>query len=289
MFVQYKRIHFFFSFSEQTMMHPAALATLFLGMLLAHQIEAGLTSFEMDLNSAVCPDLHPIITNVVYTSNEHALWQSNVTSVYMAFWYFSHEGSCDEAEEPVVSLKCTNGGNLTVLAGSNQVAYCAKTDGYASEATCGTEARKSSGHAVKFSCSAETVQETTAQATVLEQNETCVGGGWGKLPGTDWGNGILLSLECKDDVDISNQTVVHINGTCTPSFTGLPNHSCKSEYSCKNGNCQDGIHSIPDTTSAITNADCGIYSSFSSSPIWSPMAVNLTTASFKLRGSSLSH
>jgi hypothetical protein len=129
------------------------------------------------LNSAECPDLHPVITNVVYTSHEHELWQSNVTSFYMAFWYFSREGSCAEAEEPVVSLKCTNGGNLTVLAASNHVSYCEKMDGYASEANCGTEALRSSGHTVKFSCSAETVQETTAQATVLEQSETCVGGG----------------------------------------------------------------------------------------------------------------
>jgi hypothetical protein len=269
------------------MIHPAAFATLFLGLLTAHQIEAGLSSFEIDLNSVECPDLHPATTSLVYTSHEqHELWQSNVTSFYMAFWYFSHEGSCAEAEEPVVSLKCTDGGNLTVLAGSDHVAYCKKVNGYASEATCGTKAFQSSGHAVKFSCSAETVQETTAQATMLEQSETCVGGEKGVLAGTDWGRGILLSLECNDNVDISKHKVVHINGTCTPSVPGLPNHSCKDGYSCKQGNCTEGIRTIPDTTSAITTADCA---SFVSSSIRPSVTLNLTASSLKLRGSSRSH
>jgi hypothetical protein len=163
--------------------------------------------------------------------------QDAITSNYTAYWYVVRDGTCSDADQPTVSLKCTNGGTAAVTALSSFVSTEKISD---SEYSCSTSGEESS-HAVDFSCSGDTLQDTMASATIPEQSSDC-------LSGTDagnWGQAIQLTLVCGDKSFSQNETCNPLNST----LDGF----CAMGFDCVSS-CGE-VTSV-DLSSVITNNAC---------------------------------
>lgn len=135
---------------------------------------------------AVCeaskPKVHSSLKDVPSPANSVAVQhrglrtlQGTMTSSYTAVWYFVHEGSCNGATEPSIILSCDGGDGISVETQS-QFVICESSDETGLTAECTTEAVASSGHAVDFTCTGASLDETTAKATIPEQVSGCLGG-----------------------------------------------------------------------------------------------------------------
>lgn len=167
--------------------------------------------------------------------------QDAITSNYTAYWYVVREGTCSDAEQPMVSLKCTNGGTATVTATSS-LEYVSTEKASDSEWLCSTSGPATSNHAVNFTCSGATLSDTVASATLLEQTSDCLSGT--DAPG-DWGQAIEFTMACGD------KSFAH-NGTCDPLENTLDG-ACAMGFNCAS-NCAE-VTSV-DLTSFIVNNDC---------------------------------
>jgi hypothetical protein len=219
------------------MMRPTAIVTAFLGSL------AVCSASILDKKLMESPKFLEEIKRTVMLKpkGSRKLEDANVSS-YTAIWYFLHEGDCLETEEPTVSLKCTNGGNATVTAVSEYPSCDEVSD---AEWLCTTESTNSTGHAVDFTCSGDTLEDTVASATILEQTSDCLGGSDTRA---NWGRGILLGLTCGDEIGAHN-------GTCDPLNSTFPDNTCTIGFEC-DSICTDTNYTIEDITSFITDNDC---------------------------------
>jgi len=186
----------------------------------------------------------PPANSIAVQNRGKRMLQSNVTSFYTAIWYFVHEGSCASTTEPSIVLACDGGDGIAIETQSVDVT-CGSVDQTGLTVECTSAAGATSGHAVDFSCTGASLDETTAKATIPEQVDDCLGG---DQLAAEWGHGLLLSLVCNDDLVL--------NGTCTPLNTTFPDSTCTSGWSCPIGNCSSGDYTIVEMTSAVTVNDC---------------------------------
>lgn len=222
-------------------MHSNAVVAALLGLLLS---VPGVISASFGVKMKSPEFLEEIKTSIVLQPKESRKLQGDVVSTYTSIWYFVHSGVCEGTEEPTVSLNCTNGGIVTLTAVSQYPSCIEPSD---SELLCTTNAAKSTGHAVEFTCAGKTMEDTIASASITEQTSDCLGGGGA----ADWGNGILLALNCGDNKSVHN-------GTCDPLNSTFPDYTCTSGYTC-DFNCTVRNYSLPEMTSFITNSDCSKY------------------------------
>lgn len=195
------------------------------------------TSFGVELKES--PEfLGEIKTRIVLQPKESRKLQGKVVSTYTAIWYFVHTGGCKGTEEPMVSLKCTNGGNATLTAISQYPSCSEASD---AEWLCSTNVTNSTGHAVEFTCAGETMEDTVASASIMKQTSDCLGG----AGAAEWGHGILLALNCEEK---------SVNGTCDPLNSTFPDYTCTAGYTC-DSDCTVRNFSLPEMTSVITDSD----------------------------------
>lgn len=124
------------------------------------------------------PSASPTIANdtVPVASPAPFVPQSNMASFYTAFWSYSYEGSCANGiPMPTIILKC-NGGEGIGIETRSQGVTCDSRDGLSVE--CNTvQAVTNSEYSVDFNCMGWSLNDTSAEAIIPEQSNSCLGGG----------------------------------------------------------------------------------------------------------------
>lgn len=223
------------------------LATLFslLGASQPCMAENGASQMTTSLATGRQVDPVEMTTiQLVSRQEDRSLQAEIISSKYTVLWYFVHAGGCQGEIEPTIEVTCMNGGFLTVKAVS-QFTSCEEMS--ITGAQCTTDAGNSTGHAIDFICVGDTLEETMAEARILTQQSDCLGG---QTEPTDWGQGIILGLEC--GIDIVR------NGTCDPLNTTFPDNTCTLGYSCDD-NCTVKEYVIHNISTIITDNDCSQY------------------------------